>query len=515
MSESQKNPVRLGEYLLANNIVSENILNAALEEQKITQERLGLILTRSGFLTRKKLLEAILATNPDQVHGEQHFTARVPGEYLISSSTLIVAETDSEIFVATLGDERSVHAELKQYYPSQAIRFVAASHEQIDTYLDQVSSMLRDEDSLVERLLRRALADNVSDVHIVPRYNTYTVFFRRLGVRDHAHEGTLDEYNTLAARIKDLSRMDLAERRIPQDGSFALDYDGKIVDMRVATVPTANGEYIVIRLLDPDRVQPSLDGLGVSNVIDWRKGVSRPDGLCLICGPTGSGKTTTLNASVKEMDRFGSAIYTLEDPVEYRIAYTGQVNINYAVGLDFARGIKNFMRADPDTIIIGEIRDPDTARNAIKAAETGHLVIGTLHTGSIFGAVQRLRDLDVPAHELRYLLRTILVQRLIRVICPICRGKGCPHCSGSGYAGRSVVSECTYFAGEDEVTKLLNGERWWTTMLEDAVAKYKQGKTSKKEVIRVFGAEAEKLIPQEAPNIVDVPEVPATTEESK
>lgn len=288
--------------------------------------------------------------------------------------------------------------------------------------------------------------------------------------------------------------MDLAERRIPQDGGFSTDYDGKMLDLRVATLPTANSEYIVIRLLDPDRVQPSLDGLGVTGVQDWRKGVSRPDGLCLICGPTGSGKTTTLNASIKEMDRFGRAIFSIEDPVEYRIPYVGQVSANPTLHLDFARAVRAFMRSDPDVIILGEVRDAETARNAVKAAETGHLVLATLHTGSIFGAVQRLRDLEVPAHELRYLLRTVLVQRLMRVYCHSCGGKGCAKCGNSGFGSRTVVSECAYFPGEADVTRLLNGEKWWDSMLVDGVNQAVRGRTSPEEVVRVFGAEATALL---------------------
>lgn len=483
-------PPRLGEYLLARGLINEAQLSAALAEQKITSERLGLILVRGGFITRATLLDAILATNPDQIHGEQLFTARVPGDVLLATRSMVVAETKNRVFVATLGSERQARIEIEPYYPESELVFVAANFEQVDNYLEDVRAMLQDDDSLVDRLLRRAFSENVSDVHIIPRHSSYTVMFRYLGVRHHVHEGTLDEYNTLAARIKDLSRMDLAERRIPQDGGFQMEYNGKLVDLRVAAVPTSNSEYIVIRLLDPDRVQPSLNGLGITRVAEWRKGVSRPDGLCLICGPTGSGKTTTLNASVKEMDRFSNSIFTLEDPVEYRIPYVGQVNVNPALGLDFARGIRAFMRSDPDVIIVGEIRDPETARNAIKAAETGHLVLGTLHTGTIHGAVQRLRDLDVPANELVYLLRSVLVQRLIRTICPHCHGKGCPACSGTGYAARTIVSECAYFPGEDDVKSLLAGERSWPTMVEDALLKLKEGITTDREVIRIFGEEA-------------------------
>jgi type II secretory ATPase GspE/PulE/Tfp pilus assembly ATPase PilB-like protein len=480
----------LGQYLLERKLISPVQLHAALAEQEVTQERLGLILARDGFISRKVLLEAIIATNADQIHSEYVFSVRVPGELLLSTKTMIVAETDSVIYLATLGSEKQAAIDIAPYYTGTPLEFVSANFEQMDNYLEDVRAMLQDDDSLVDKLLRKAFSEGVSDIHVVPRYNSYSILCRHLGVRQLTHEGTLDEYNTLAARIKDLSRMDLAERRVPQDGGFNMEFNGKLVDLRVSSVPTSNSEYIVIRLLDSGSVQPSLEGLGITKVEDWRKGLSRPEGINLICGPTGSGKTTTLSASIRELDRFGSSIFTLEDPVELRLPYVGQVNVNAAVGLDFARGIRAFMRTDPDVIIVGEIRDTETARNAIKAGETGHLVMGTLHTRSIHGAAQRLRDLGVPANELVYLLRSVLVQRLIRVICKKCAGEGCPHCRTTGYDARTIISECAYFPTDIEVSRMLAGERWWPSLLEDAIALCDSGATDRKEVIRVFGDDA-------------------------
>lgn len=486
--------MRLGDYLLSKSLISKTALNAALAEQKITQERLGFILVRGGFLTRADLLEAILASNPEAIHNESVFTARVPAEVLLETRTQVVAETASRVFVATLGSEAQARSDIQHYYPEGDLEFVAADVDKVDDYLEQVRSMHQNEDSILDRILRQAFSEGISDIHINPRYASYSILSRRLGFRSLTHEGTLEEYNMLAARIKDMSRMDLAERRIPQDGGFQMEFNGKLVDLRVATIPTNNSEYIVIRLLDPDKVQPTLTGLGITRIEEWRKGVSRPDGLCLICGPTGSGKTSTLNASIKEMDRFGSAIFTMEDPVEFRVPYVAQVNKNEAMGLDFARGIRAFMRSDPDTIVLGEIRDEETARNAVKASETGHLVLGTLHTGSIHDAAARLRDLGVPPHELMYMLRVILVQRLIRTICLTCSGDGCTACAQSGYGARTAVSECVYLSSEVEVQRLLNGERWWPTMLEDAVGKFKEGLTTRDELLRVFGEEARVLL---------------------
>jgi type II secretory ATPase GspE/PulE/Tfp pilus assembly ATPase PilB-like protein len=501
--------IELAEYLLKQKLVAKDVVDAALAEQRITKERLGLILTRNGYLTRKQLLNAILTINPADIHKEFYYSVKVPAEVLTRTRTMIVAENGDTVYVATLERERVVQLELAPYYEGLKLEFVAVNHEKLAEYLEDLTRMVEDDANLAERLIRRALRENVSDIHIVPRYATYSVFFRHLGVRHLAHEGPLDEYNTVVARIKDLSRMDLAERRIPQDGSFQLEHDGKVIDLRVATLPTVNMENVVIRLLDPDRVQPSLTGLGISRIAEWRRGVSRPDGLALICGPTGSGKTTTMNASVREMDRFAQAIYSIEDPVEYRIAYTGQVNANHQLGLDFATAVRAFMRADPDIIIVGEVRDLETARNAIKAAETGHLVVATLHTGSIHGAIHRLKDLGVEGYELRPILRTALVQRLVRTFCPFCGGAGCQHCHSSGYAGRTLVSECAYFSTERDVDRLLNGDRWWPEMMEDAVGKYKAGITSADEIIRVFGIEAEDYIAKvdSGEIILDIPEL--------
>lgn len=495
---------KIGQYLVSKGYISESQLQAALEEQRVNKEKLGLILTRDGFISRKMLLEAILATNPDFIHGESLYTAKVPEEVLIQNQTMIVAETPQNLFLATMANEAQSEIDLKPYFPDKNFVFVAANIEQIDDYLEEIKAMHTDQDSLMDKILKRAFSENASDIHIVPRYNTYTILFRVLGVRKIVHEGRLDEYNILTARIKDLARLDLAERRVPQDGGFQKEYNGKLVDLRVATLPSNNLEYVVIRLLDPDRVHPSLEGLGITHIDKWRMGASRSDGLCLICGPTGSGKTTTLNASIKELNRFERAVYTLEEPVEYRIAYVGQVNTNPSVGLDFSRGVRAFMRADPDVIVIGEIRDPDTARNAIKAAETGHLVFGTLHTNNIRSAVNRLRDLDIAPNELSYLLRSVLVQRLMRVYCLDCKGSGknknghiCVSCGGTGYGSRTIVSECEYFSQETDIQRLLRGEEWWPTILDDAFLKYKQGLTSSKELIRVFGEEAIRKIKED------------------
>ncbi len=487
----------LERFLRERNLVDEIPIDAAKREQAVTHDPLGVILVRNGFLSQSVLVEALLSVTNDSLVDEELILPHIPSELLQEHRILIAAQTVKAVYVATTSSTTKVRYLLQPYFPSQEIHFIAASHDKIDGYIEKLATINDSESSILEQMLRRAIMNGVSDIHIVPRRESYSIFYRLLGVRHIEHEGPLDEYLTLIARIKDRSKMDLAERRIPQDGGFSIDFNGRIVDLRVATVPGISGEVCVIRILDPDKASQKLDDVGITRLDQWRAGTSRTDGLCLICGPTGSGKTTTLNATVRELDRFGRAIYTAEDPVEYNIPYIGQININPAVGLDFSRALKAFMRADPDIILLGEIRDPDTARNAIKAAETGHLVLATLHTGSIHGAVNRLRDLNIDAHELKYVLRSVLAQKLVRTVCPVCRHQDpeCQKCRGTGYAGRTIVSECHYFSDIKEVNQLLESDEVrWQTMIEDAFEKCKAGITDENEFIRVFGVEAEKLL---------------------
>lgn len=499
---------RLGEYVLNKGLITVEALDAASRQQEVTGERIGQILVANGFLSDKDRVEAILATSSERIAQENVARSKIPSDILDEYSIMISAETDETIYVSTMADEETVRRIVRNYYPGKQIQFVSFLPTAINGFIASMkkSSAIDDvsqtKETMLDRILYRALNEGASDIHILPRNKSYTTMFRLLGVRRIVYEGALDEYKTVIAQIKDKARMDLAERRKPQDGGFQIEYSGKMIDLRVATVPTAEGESCIMRVLDPDRVQPSLGQLGITEVEKWRKGFNQQHGLCLICGPTGSGKTTTLNSSIKEMDRFGKAIYTIEDPVEYRIPYAGQVSVNTSVGLNFATAVRAFMRADPDVIVLGEVRDEETARNAIKAADTGHLVLATLHTGSILGAVSRLKDLGIAPRELRYLLRSVLVQTLIRTTCKHCGGDGCIVCKGSGYGSRTVVSECEYFEDSDMVDRIINSDEssfevTWTTMIEDAVNKYRKGITDREEIIRVFGASAEPYLREE------------------
>lgn len=480
----------LVEHLVSRGMVSMVALEASRRERDITGRKLSVILVRNGFVRQAEMIEAILAVAPEDVDGEIAFISTLPSSLLEATQTMALAETPDQLVLATLDDETRVAAEVAEH-DSRQIVFRPASIERIDDYLSELTRIARsNDDSLLDRLVRDGLRKGFSDIHILPRSESYTVSGRFNGEMQIVREGELTEYNVLAARIKDRSGMDLSERRVPQSGGFSVEHNQRLVDMRVEATPALHGEKIVIRLLDPDAVNPKLDSLGISRLAEWRKGFTRRNGLCLICGPTGSGKTTTLNATIREMDRFGRHICTIEDPVEYAIPFVTQVNVNYSVGLDFSKALRSFLRLDPDVIIQGEVRDEETAALAIKAAETGHLVIATLHTSSISSSIERLQYLGVEPHALKYLLRSILVQNLVRVLCGSCSGKGCARCQNTGFSKRTIVSECAYFPDENAVSSLIDGAHDWPLLIEDAVDKMRQGVTTEAEIERVFAEEA-------------------------
>jgi general secretion pathway protein E len=482
----------LAGHLLRRGLVSQPILDAALAEQRVTGEPLGGILVRNGFVARADLMEARTAHESAASLPEPVEATPVPLEELERHGLIVTGVTQTDVHIATLHDEGTAARIAAEYYPGKRIRFSAFVPDQFDGFLDRVrrAATSAEDGSAVEQLVTRAIEVGASDIHIVPRRKSYSVFLRVNGIRRLEHEGSASHGNTLVAQLKDRAALDLAERRRPQEGRFEIEHQGRAVDLRVTTVPAVDGEIVVVRVLDAERVQPILDKLGLTRVAEWRRSVDRRHGLCLVCGPTGSGKTTTLTATVREMDRLGKAIYTIEDPVEYRIAYTGQVSVNPAAKLDFAHVIRSFMRADPDVIVLGEVRDEETALTALRAADTGHMVLTTLHTGTIHGAIDRLRHLGVPLDDLKNQLRGVMVQSLMRTLCPVCNGAGCEACGETGYGGRTAISECAAFDDPAAVLAAAEGKRTWPSLFEDAVAKFHAGHTTGAELARIFGSEA-------------------------
>jgi len=485
----------IGEDLVGRGLISSRALQAAQMERKITGGRLGLVLVRNGLLSQKDLIQTILEVAPEELASERVSHSRIPVRVLRQHKILLAAETDEVIYVATRNDERVAAQIVREWYPDREIRFVSYNPGHMTEFLTRMQMTIGamdgdevSEDERLEDLIYRAYEKGASDIHITPKPRSYSVFFRILGERHLVHEGPLSEYRSLVAQIKNRAGMDIAENRLPQDGVFNMEFASKVVDFRTVTVPVQDGEYVVLRILDPDAVRNNLDTLGISRVDQWRRGFRQSNGLCLICGPTGSGKTTTLNATVAELDRFGEAIFTVEDPVEYPISYAGQVTINEAIGLTYPRALRAFMRADPDIINIGEVRDEETARTMIRAAETGHMVLATLHASTIRGALSRLEYLNIPSHDLRYITRSIMVQNLVKTRCRSCGGAGCEKCFNSGYAGRTIVSEVQYFQSEHEFDRMEKGEVFWPALISDAVDLMDRGVTDLRELDRVYGA---------------------------
>jgi general secretion pathway protein E len=375
---------------------------------------------------------------------------------------------------------------------------------------------------LVNLLLIEALDARASDVHLEGYPDGLRVRYRVDGVLQNAPSPPPHLTPAIISRLKIMAELDIAERRLPQDGRIRLRLQNRQVDVRVSTVPTLGGESVVLRLLDKERGRMSLTELGMApDTLElFTEVVSRPNGIVLVTGPTGSGKTTTLYAAV-EMIRTGKEkILTVEDPVEYQLAGVPQVPVNEKVGVTFASALRALLRQDPDIILLGEVRDPETAQIATQASLTGHLVLSTLHTNDAPTAITRLLDLEVAAYLVASTLESVLAQRLVRKICPHCKiethpdkvarkrvdiakydletiwkGEGCDQCRGTGYRGRSGVHEILVMdndlrvevqkrRGSEEI-RAMAIEKGMRTLQEDGFRIVREGMTTLEEIMRV------------------------------
>ena len=384
---------------------------------------------------------------------------------------------------------------------------------------------------LAQQLVEEAIKNKASDVHVEPLAKEVRVRMRIDGLLQELCRLPWSSYATLVSQLKVLSGMDIAEKRVPQDGRWQLNVEGRTIDLRLSTLPTIRGEKVVVRILDREQGLRRLEDLGMSaaNLRIYRQMASAAHGLLLLTGPTGSGKTTSLYATLQELEREGLNLVTVEDPVEFKLEGINQVAVNRRAGLDFATGLRALVRQDPDIIMIGEIRDQETAAMAVQAALTGHLVFSTLHTNSAVGAVARLLDMGVEPFLLAAALRGVLAQRLVRRICTHCateyaptpqeqqfltlatqcsrdsnianqplrlaRGRGCERCRGTGYAGRMAVQELLpvdeymsglISAGAGKAALLSHGASLgWRSLYADGVEKVLAGKTTVSELWRV------------------------------
>ncbi|MGF1549207.1 MAG: type II secretion system ATPase GspE [Sphingomonadaceae bacterium] len=378
---------------------------------------------------------------------------------------------------------------------------------------------------LINGIIAEAARQGVSDIHIEPYETGLVVRMRVDGVLRETLRMPPHVAPVVVSRIKVMARLDIAERRVPQDGRIGLTLGGKLLDVRVSTLPSRAGERVVLRILDKENAGMDLDVLGMPPAIDriYRDALSEPNGIVLVTGPTGSGKTTTLYAGLRQLNDGTRNILTVEDPVEYAIEGVGQTQVNPKVGLDFATGLRAILRQDPDVVMVGEIRDRETAEIAVQASLTGHLVLSTVHTNDAVGAITRMRDMKIEPFLLASTLRAVIAQRLVRRLCPQCRepvqasgsvsallgfdsgtviheARGCEACGQTGYKGRIGVFEAVRIddairrlinAGGDEAVIANHAFRDAPNLGSAARALVRDGVTTAEEAVRISRREAE------------------------
>ncbi len=350
---------------------------------------------------------------------------------------------------------------------------------------------------MLNALLTQAVRDGASDIHIEPYERLSSVRFRIDGRLREVVQPHRALHAALISRLKIMAELDIAERRLPQDGRIGLRIGTRAVDVRVSTLPSAHGERAVLRLLDKSESKLNLQAVGMAGATLERFDalVAQPHGIILATGPTGSGKTTTLYAALSRLDAHASNIMTVEDPIEYELPGIGQTQVNPRIDLDFAKALRAILRQDPDVIMIGEIRDPETAQIAIQASLTGHLVLATLHTNDAVSAITRLTDMGVEPFLLSSSLLGVLAQRLVRRLCTHCGGQGCEACAQAGYHGRTGIFELMVAdpalrdlihnrAPEAQIRELARAGGM-TLMRDDGERLVREGITSLEELLRV------------------------------
>ena len=498
--------IPLGQLLIEEGTISEEQLGQALALQKTVKKRIGVLITELGFATEKEIAKALShRLNVDYIENpifniEAEVVRRVP-EVLarkyrivplnIREGTLTIVTNDPLDFscledigmitgmeiatVLSTGTEIDraidrVYAkrnadeiidDIKQEYSVLNFETPNAEDQGIVERVDSAPVV-----KLVNSLILEAYQQNASDIHIEPQEHLTRVRFRVDGDLQEHTDFSNDFHSLLTTRIKIISGMNIAEKRIPQDGSFTVNNDFIHVDMRVSSLPTPFGEKIVMRLLGANRyIDYNLPALGLSpqTMEAVEKALLIPHGILLVTGPTGSGKTTTLYAMLARLSKPNVNLVTVEDPIERRFEGITQVQVNPRAGLTFASGLRSILRQDPDVIMVGEIRDSETAEIAIRAAITGHYVLSTIHTNDALSTITRLVDMGIEAYLVASSVKCIISQRLIKKICTHCKeeveisasdnrllqtnlktarlGKGCQHCNQTGYSGRTAVHE--------------------------------------------------------------------------
>jgi len=546
-AQFEATPMRLGQLLIERGLIAGEDLDRALELQKERGDKLGRILVDMGYLAQRDLLNALsaqlglpvatLSTLPSAPELEGLSPRFLRQSLLfpvsIEENTLTLAMADPLDFEAInavqtfsklevrpqLAAEQDILDALDRVYAegdrqSATIGFATGDEEDLEQLRDMASEapVIR----LVNAMIAQAIEKRASDIHIEPFEKEFRVRFRVDGVLFNQEQPPRELKAAIISRLKLMAKLNIAERRLPQDGRIKLRILGREVDLRVSTLPTLYGESVVMRLLDRSAGDfYDLRRLGFDDYMLSRMEyfTSLPHGIFLVTGPTGSGKSTTLYSALKRINLPDKKIITIEDPVEYQMDGINQIHVNPQIGLTFAAGIRHIVRQDPDVIMIGEIRDRETADIAIRSALTGHFVFSTLHTNDAPSAVTRLTDMGVENYLITSSVVAVLAQRLVRMICEGCResagrvlnpwgehvdafqGGGCEACNGSGYKGRAGIFELMQLNEElrelimkgADASKLTDAARrnGMRQLREDGWDKVKRGMTTAEEVTRV------------------------------
>lgn len=543
---------RLGDLLVESGLISEEQLNSTLR-RKSADEKLGDALLREGYITEQQLIEVlefqlgIPHINIFQYPIDPDVIQLVPKELAKRHYAMPIRRDKNKLLVA-MADPMDYFAieELRMatgYHIEPAIATKDELFRTITKYYDLQESMeevmgeiatsetldetrVTDDDSpvvrLVNQIIDNALVQRASDIHFDPQETELRVRYRVDGILRTERSLPKHMQNVIVARIKIMANLNITETRLPQDGRIKTTINFKPVDIRVSSLPTIYGEKIVMRLLDLSNTLNRIDKIGFSetNLEKFTDMLKRPNGIILITGPTGSGKSSTLYATLNELNSDDVNIITVEDPVEYQMEGVNQIQVNENIGLTFANGLRSILRQDPDIVMIGEIRDTETAEVATRASLTGHLVLSTLHTNSSIEALSRLVDMGIEPFLISSSILGVVAQRLVRRVCRDCgqtvpatereqqifsnrgltietvrRGRGCPSCNMTGYRGRMAIHEVLPI---DETIRHLILKTASTTeirdyvrkkgmefLIDDGLKKVKEGVTTTEEILRV------------------------------
>ncbi|MGZ8472280.1 MAG: type IV-A pilus assembly ATPase PilB [Candidatus Deferrimicrobiaceae bacterium] len=555
---------KIGEMLLKGNLITQEQLLTALDTQKRTRERIGSLLVKAGAIKEPELLSflgrqfniPVVELSKYEINPE--VVRLLPEDMVQKNLALPINRVGAKLIVAVadpsnmaildaigfktgysvelvLASEREITAAINKYF-DRSLEF-----KDIISELDDELEVVREEEvdvseiergvddapvvKLVNFILTDAIKRRASDIHIEPYEKEFRVRYRIDGVLYEVMRPPLKMRNAICSRLKILASLDIAERRLPQDGRIKLKVGkGKEMDFRVSVLPTIFGEKTVLRLLDKSSLQLDMGKLGFEpdQLRDFMESIHRPYGMVLVTGPTGSGKTTTLYSALTDLNKTADNISTCEDPVEYNFAGINQVQVKEEIGLTFAGSLRSFLRQDPDIIMVGEIRDYETAEIAVKAALTGHLVLSTLHTNDAPGTVSRLLNMGIEPFLVSTSLNLILAQRLARRVCTHCseelkippkalsdagmkpdrlkharllRGKGCDECNTTGFRGRVALYEAMPVREEIKDLVLRGGSALdikreairlgMKTLRQSGLTKVEEGVTTLEEILRV------------------------------